>query len=186
MYSAVFFDRDGILIETEVKNGKPYAIRDPHELKIFPAVLPILTNFKKAGYKIVVVTNQPDVGNGLVTQQAVEQMHDQLMAELPIDLIKACYHSQTAGCNCRKPATGMFESAATELNLNLCTSIMIGDRNSDIVAGNNVGCFTIFVDYGYNELLIALPDLKVKSVVEILRQQTEIMELVKHASSKSQ
>jgi D-glycero-D-manno-heptose 1,7-bisphosphate phosphatase len=185
MQPAVFFDRDGVIIETEVRDGKPYAIRDPQQLKIFPAALPLMQNFKQAGYKIVVVTNQPDVGNGLVTQQTVETMHAKLLAELPIDLIEVCYHSQQAGCKCRKPDIAMFSTAAERLNLDLSASLMIGDRNSDVAAGNRAGCFTLFIDYGYNEPLVAHANLIVRSLSEILEQQMEIMELLKYERSQS-
>lgn len=169
---AVFFDRDGVLIHTHVRDGKPYAIRTLQELVIFPDALKVINKFKQAGYKIIVVTNQPDVGNGYVTQEVVEEMHRTLLAELPIDLIKVCYHHQQAGCTCRKPLSGMLEEAATELGIDLTASIMIGDRSSDIVAGNRVGCFTILINSGYNEPLKAEPDLEVDSLAKVLQHIT--------------
>ncbi len=181
---AVFFDRDGVLIHTHVRNGKPYAISSVDELQIDIVALPLITLFKRAGYKIVVVTNQPDVGNGKVLQAEVEAINNTLLANLPIDLIQTCYHSQNHGCQCRKPASGMLLSASEILNINLSNSIMIGDRSSDIVAGANVGCFTIFIDCGYNEPLMVEPNLIVKSLTEILHQQIQIRELVEHERSK--
>ncbi len=169
---AVFFDRDGVLIKTNVVNGKAYAIKSISELVILPNALQLIQAFKQDGYKIIVVTNQPDVGNGYVAQAEVEAMNAKLLAELPIDLIKVCYHKQTDGCNCRKPRTGMFSDAAEELNIDLNQSIMIGDRSSDIVAGHAVGCFTIFLDYGYNEPLELLPDLIVSSLTDVLQLHT--------------
>lgn len=166
-HPAVFFDRDGVLIETEVRNGKPYAIKSLQDLVILPAALDVILQCKQAGYKIVVVTNQPDVGNGFVSQDVVESMHELLLSKLPIDLIKVCYHKQDDGCDCRKPNIGMFIEAAYALNIDLTNSIMIGDRNSDIVAGNNAGCFTIFIDYEYNESLKVSPNLVVSSLTEI-------------------
>lgn len=106
-----------------------------------PSAHELVKKYKQAGYKIVVVTNQPDVGNGFVAQSEVELMHTTLLGELQIDLIKACYYSQRDNCTCRKPATGMFEEAASELNIDLCASIMIGDRASDINTGETTGMF---------------------------------------------
>lgn len=166
--AAVFFDRDGVLIKTIVRNGKPYAIHKAVELELMPGARELTNKYKQAGYKIVVVTNQPDVGNGMTEKSEVEKMHATLLAELPIDLIKVCYHSQKDNCRCRKPATGMFEEAEIELNLDLKSSIMIGDRSSDIAAGKQVGCFTTFIDYGYNETLVVQPDSIVRSLTEIL------------------
>jgi D-glycero-D-manno-heptose 1,7-bisphosphate phosphatase len=170
-HPAIFFDRDGVLIETNVRNGKPYAITTVAELAIFPDALKVIQRFKSFGYKIIVVTNQPDVGNGLVAQSVVEEINSILLAKLPIDLIKVCYHNQQAGCECRKPKSGMLTEAAAELNLDLNLSVMIGDRASDIVAGNKVGCFTTLIDYGYNEPLTVQPDLKVSSLTEILQHK---------------
>ncbi len=166
---AVFFDRDGVLIETEVRNGKPYAISDVKDLAIVTNAFEVINQFKQAGYKIIVVTNQPDVGNGFVAQSVVEEINDRLLAVLPIDLIKVCYHQQLAGCNCRKPNIGMFIEAATQLNIDLSNSIMIGDRSSDIQAGQAAGCFTIFIDYAYNESLKVRADLIVSSLTEVLK-----------------
>ena len=177
---AVFFDRDGVLIYTHVRNAKPYAIQDPSELVILPDALQLIEKFKQAGFLIVVVTNQPDVGNGLVTQQTVEEINCLLLSKLPIDLVKVCYHNQRAGCNCRKPANGMLLSAAAELKIDLSNSIMIGDRSSDIQAGKSAGCFTILIECGYNEPLVTEPNLKVRSLAEILQQQQVIMERMKH------
>lgn len=165
---AVFFDRDGVLIATTVKNGKPYAIKHVSEMQILPGVAQLIAHYRAEGYKIVVVTNQPDVGNGLNTQAAVEEMHSLLKSQLPIDAIKACYHSQQAGCSCRKPGIGMLLEAAQELDIDLNKSIMVGDRSSDIEAGENAGCFTIFVNYGYNEPLKVTPNLIVSSITELL------------------
>lgn len=164
---AVFFDRDGVLIETNVIDGKPYAIRDPKDLVIMPGADELIDHYRAQGYKIVVVTNQPDVGNGKTTQHAVEEMHARLTNELPIDAIKVCYHRQTEGCECRKPNIGMFEEAAKELNIDLAQSIMLGDRDSDIVAGKKAGCFTIFIDYKYKETLTVEPDLRFASLLDV-------------------
>ncbi len=160
---AVFFDRDGVLIATNVRNGKPYAIKSIQELRILPHIAKIMHQFKSKGYKIVVITNQPDVGNGLVARSAVEEINSALEESLPIDLTKVCYHRQNEGCDCRKPNIGMFLEAARELNIDITSSIMIGDRASDIEAGVKAGCFTVFINYGYNERLSYVPDLVVSS-----------------------
>lgn len=164
---AVFFDRDGVLIHTNVVNRKPYAIRSASELKIIEGAQQLISKLRALNYRIVVVTNQPDVGNGFVEQQEVEQMHDILRNKLEIDLINVCYHNQKENCYCRKPKTGMFLDAAQRLEIDLKNSIMIGDRSSDITAGKAVGCFTIFIDYAYNEQLTIRPDITVNSLQEI-------------------
>ena len=79
------------------------------------------------------------------------EMHRRLMADLPIDSIKLCPHSQTANCGCRKPAPKLLLEAAREHNILLDRSFMIGDRASDVAAGQAAGCRTIFIDLGYSE-----------------------------------
>lgn len=165
---AVFFDRDGILNETKVTNGKPYAPRTLEEFRLKPGAIEMVERFKENDYLVVVVTNQPDVGNNLVERNVVEAMHRKLLEELPIDKIKVCYHAQTQNCNCRKPKPGMLQEAAMELGIDLSKSIMIGDRYSDVGAGASAGCFTIFLQCGYNEPKIYSPDLEVSFLSQIL------------------
>lgn len=170
---ALFLDRDGIVIKSDIRNGKPYAITSINAMQLNPEIKEIINKFKADGYKIVIVTNQPDVGNGLVKKEVIEAMHARLLNELSIDLIEVCYHKQAERCECRKPNTGMFLAAAKKLDINLQESIMIGDRISDIEAGKKAGCkFTIFVDYKYKEtpdILEKHPWLKADMIVDSIR-----------------
>ena len=110
-----------------------------------------MENLKKAGFLVIVVTNQPDVGNRLVDREIVETMHRKMQQELMLDAIKVCYHAQSEGCSCRKPKPGMLLEAAREFEIDLTQSIMVGDRLGDMVAGKAAGCRTIFIDYQYAE-----------------------------------
>jgi D-glycero-D-manno-heptose 1,7-bisphosphate phosphatase len=163
---AVFLDRDGVLNQTEILDGKPYAPRDIASFELLPETIPAIRVLHKAGLILVVVTNQPDVGNGTISKMTVEAMHELLYKMLPIDLIKVCYHSQKDDCMCRKPRSGMLLEASRELDINLKKSFMVGDRWSDIVAGRSQGCYTIFIDRGYSESLKELPDTTVASLSE--------------------
>lgn len=151
MNRAVFLDRDGVLVRTMVRDGKPYAVRSLGELELLPDARPATERLKDAGFLLVVVTNQPDVGNGLIDQGVVHAMHERLMAELPLDAVKACFHSQSETCACRKPRPGLLIDAANELDIDLQRSFMVGDRWSDMAAGVAVGCRSVFVDRGYRE-----------------------------------
>lgn len=164
---AIFLDRDGVLNKSIVHNGKPYAPRSMEAFEILPGVQKLLHLLKDFGYKLIVVTNQPDVGNGLVEKQIVDSMHEYIKQNLPIDQIKVCYHSQKAECLCRKPKPGMLTEAANELKIDLKKSVMIGDRLGDIQAGQSVGCRTIFIDYQYGEPKPTAADFIVGSVAEI-------------------
>lgn len=163
---AVFFDRDGVLNESEVRGGRPYAPTSLDAFLITADAADAVHRIKKAGYRTVVVTNQPDVGNRLVARREVDAMHQQLRSVLPIDDIRVCFHAQNAGCTCRKPAPGMLLDAAGTWNLDVARSIMIGDRWSDIAAGRAAGCRTVFIDRGYTESNQEIPTVSVTSLSE--------------------
>jgi D-glycero-D-manno-heptose 1,7-bisphosphate phosphatase len=148
---AVFVDRDGVLNRAEVRDGKPYAPRKLEQFRVLPGVPAAMQRLRDAGFFIAVVTNQPDLGNGLVTDSIVATIHERLRARVPLDDIRMCPHSRSAGCECRKPRPGMLTAAARDHGIDLASSYMIGDRISDVIAGNSAGCYTIFVQRGYAE-----------------------------------
>jgi len=125
-----------------------------------------LLKLKRAGFLLAVVTNQPDVGHGLIPRAEVDGMHALIRRDLPVDTIKACYHRQGDHCDCRKPKPGMILEAAKELGIDLGQSFMVGDRGSDVAAGRAAGCTTVFIDLGYTEPVSDAPDYIVHSIVE--------------------
>ena len=161
---AAFLDRDGVINRCEVRGGKPYAPRAPTDFRLLPGVAAAIRELKAAGLLVIVVTNQPDIGNGLVSEAAVDAMHEKLQRLLPVDDVRLCPHKQSAGCACRKPKPGMLVEAARTWNIDLERSFMVGDRSGDIVAGQAVGCYTLFVDRGYAEPAPQSPDKRVKSL----------------------
>jgi D-glycero-D-manno-heptose 1,7-bisphosphate phosphatase len=163
---AVFLDRDGVLNYSRVYNGKPFAPRCLSDFELMPDALAATKALSNAGLLLVVVTNQPDVANGLVARSTVEAMHEQLCSYLPIHAVKACFHSQDENCQCRKPRSGMLREASLEMDIDLTESFMVGDRWKDVVAGRSQGCYTILIDRGYSESLKELPDATVASLLE--------------------
>jgi D-glycero-D-manno-heptose 1,7-bisphosphate phosphatase len=145
---AVFLDRDGVLVIPEFRDGRSFAPRSLADFRIYPDAADGLRRLKAAGFALIVVTNQPDVGNGLVAQDVVEEMHRRMAAALPIDDIEVCYHRQDEQCACRKPKPGMLLRAAQRHGIDCRRSIMIGDRGSDVAAGKAVGCLTILINLG--------------------------------------
>jgi D-glycero-D-manno-heptose 1,7-bisphosphate phosphatase len=93
-------------------------------------------------------------------------MHDLIRSQLDIDDIKACFHDDAACCDCRKPKPGMILAAAAEHDVDLTRSFVIGDRWRDVAAGRAAGCATIFIDYGYQQDGINLPDKTARSLPE--------------------
>ncbi len=163
---AVFLDRDGVLVIPEFRDGRSYAPTRLENYRFYPEAPHALSRLKSAGYKLVVVTNQPDVGNGLIPLPMADEMHKRLRKAMTVDMIKACFHTQTAQCDCRKPKPGMLLEAARELDIDLKSSFMVGDRVSDVEAGEAAGCRTVFIDLEYNERKPTAPTFIVRSIAE--------------------
>lgn len=177
---AVFLDRDGVLNEPVVQEGKPYPPADAASLRIFAGTAEALARLKERGYLLVVVTNQPDVVRGVQKRETVEAINQRLREELPLDDVVTCYHDDGDDCDCRKPRPGLIKRAAQQHGIDLSLSYMIGDRWRDIDAGANAGCKTILIDRGYAERapesapharFASLPD----AVDWILKTTTEIL-----------
>jgi D-glycero-D-manno-heptose 1,7-bisphosphate phosphatase len=163
---AVFLDRDGVIVIPEFRSGRSFAPRRLEDFRLYPEAAESLDRLKRRGFLLAIVTNQPDVGRGLVPRSEVDAMHAVLARELPIDSLKACFHAGDENCDCRKPKPGMILAAAGELGVDLSKSFMVGDRASDIEAGRTAGCTTVFIDLGYGETPPDAPDYVVRSVAE--------------------
>ena len=144
-----FLDRDGVLVVPEDRDGKGYAVRRVSDLRTYPDVVAALGRLKKAGYDLVVVTNQPDIALGLLDSRELARMHARLQAELPIDRIRVCTHDHSAACDCRKPRPGLLLANDGLGPVDYAASWMVGDRDSDVAAGHAAGCRTVFIDRGW-------------------------------------
>jgi D-glycero-D-manno-heptose 1,7-bisphosphate phosphatase len=165
--SAIFLDRDGVINICKVVNGKPYAPRSYKKFKLFDHTLTSLKKIKNMGFLSIIITNQPDIGNKKVKINEIEKMHSKLYETKLIDKIYVCPHSQSENCICRKPSPYLLFKAKKDLAINLKNSWMIGDRYSDIQAGENAGLNTIFIDRKYNETVYDLINCKtVYSLIE--------------------
>jgi D-glycero-D-manno-heptose 1,7-bisphosphate phosphatase len=164
---AVFLDRDGVLNEAEIRDGKPYPPADAVSMRIPTGAAEALARLKMHGYLLIAVTNQPDVSRGKLTRETVEAMNSRLRAELPLDDVFTCHHDDADHCDCRKPNPGLLVQAARQYGIDLRKSFMIGDRWRDIDAGANAGCKTILIDLGYREREPSSPpDFRVRSLPE--------------------
>lgn len=165
---AVFLDRDGVINRALERDYKPYPPRNLDEFEILPEVPAACAKLKAAGFLLVVVTNQPDVGRGMLKREIVETIHADMCQQLPIDRVEVCYHpgQGQSDCDCRKPRPGMLLRAARELGIDLAQSWMVGDRWRDIDCGHAAGSRTIFIDRGYTEALKQQPNFRVKNLLE--------------------
>jgi D-glycero-D-manno-heptose 1,7-bisphosphate phosphatase len=180
MKRAVFLDRDGVINKAFVVDGIPTPARSLDQLQILPRVLEALEILRDLEFEIVVVTNQPDIARGALSQMNVDSLHRRLKQVLGIQHFYTCSHDDADGCPCRKPKSGLLIQAATDLNLDLEQSLMVGDRWRDISAGQSVGCRCFFVDYSYDEKQPLRPFFKVSSLYEVAKIITEeIRDLIK-------
>lgn len=140
----VFLDRDGTL------NYDPGYLKVAADMKLLAGVGPALARLKRAGARLVVVTNQSGVGRGIVTLKDLEAIHARLQGLLEqegaaLDAIYFCPHHPNDGCRCRKPNVGMVERAVSELQLDLRRSYLIGDHARDMQLANRVGVKAILL-----------------------------------------
>lgn len=152
---AIFLDRDGVVIEDA------HHLASPDQVRLIPGSADAIAALNRAGWPVVVVTNQSGVARGLFTRDAVHAVHAHLSEQLAgygarIEAYYYCPHYPTAEveayrveCACRKPKPGMLLRAAADLGLDLDRSWMVGDRASDLEAGAAAGTRTILVRTGY-------------------------------------
>ena len=145
-------------------DGKSYAPRSLKDFKIFPKVKSDIKKLKNRGFKVFVITNQPDIGNKLLKKKTLNEMHSLLKTKVPIDKIYFCPHTKNDRCKCRKPKPGMIIKASNNLKIRLKESYVIGDRKTDIDAGLKAGCKTIFVNNNYYEKRPTKQEKTVKSL----------------------
>lgn len=171
---AVFLDRDGVVNhlvdrgDTFMVGGKPCRYTAPWvlaELRLCPDVRPALELMWAKDYLPILVTNQPDLATGNMRLQDFAAIV-QAMQELPFAAMYACKHHPKAGCACRKPAPGMLFTAATALELDPKGSYMVGDMETDILAGKVFGARTIRVT---TEDVQTAADHRVRSIMEAAR-----------------
>jgi len=165
---AVFLDRDGVLNEAVVREGKPFPPTSPDEVVVVRGMAAACDRLRRAGFALVVVTNQPDVARGRQSESGVAAINSVLRHTVDLDAIYVCPHDNADRCSCRKPEPGMLVAAAHDLSLDLDRSFMVGDRWSDMAAGQRAGCRTVYIDNGYQEQQPAAPDHVVDHPVEAL------------------
>ena len=173
--SAVFLDRDGVLNHCSMMNGKPSAPRNYLDFRLYDGALDNLKLLKEKDFLTIVITNQPDIGNGITSLLEVQKMNQKLLNTQLIDKIYMCIHSQKDNCLCRKPGTKMLFDAKNDFNIDLSSSWLIGDRWSDISAGYNAGVRSVFIDYKYPESVG-----RIQSCIKVKDLKTAVTKIITH------
>jgi histidinol-phosphate phosphatase family protein len=136
---AVLLDRDGTLIE-----DTGY-IADADDVRLLPGVPDALRALRRAGFALVVVSNQSGVGRGLLSGDDAARVHARMVEllgaeDIELDAAYYCFHAPDEGCSCRKPAPGLFLQAIADLDLDPSRSFAVGDSARDVEAGAAAGC----------------------------------------------
>lgn len=144
MKKAVFLDRDGV-INRKAPEGE-YVTRW-EQMNFLPGVANAISLFNRAGFRVIVISNQRCVAKGLITGRGVERLHERMRCALAqegatIDAVYYCPHEKDDHCHCRKPGPGMLFQARQDHGIDLSASWMIGDSEADVEAGKNAGCRT--------------------------------------------
>jgi len=154
---AVFLDRDGTIIR------EADYLRSPAQVRLLPRAGAAIRRLNEEGLAVVVTTNQSGIARGILTEEDLEDIHRTLHARLArhgarLDGVYYCPHHPEIGrkgyklrCRCRKPAPGMLQRAAQELDLDLSASYAVGDSPRDVQAGRRAGCRTVLVRTGYGK-----------------------------------
>ncbi len=152
---AVFMDRDGCLIE-EVGY-----LNHPSRVRILPRTAAAVSRLNTAGIPALMATNQAGIARGYFSAETLAEINAEVVRQLELegarlDGLYVCTHHPTAGsppyrqlCDCRKPKPGLLHRAAEELGLDLSRSVMVGDKPSDVEAGQAAGGAGVLVLTGY-------------------------------------
>ena len=142
MNKAVFLDRDGVINQKAPEHDY---IKSWAEFHFLPGVKEAIRRIREEGFLVIVVTNQRGIARGLMTEKDLQEIHQRMCEELQqhgahIDDIFCCPHDIKDNCACRKPKPGMLIQAQKKWDIDFAQSYIIGDSNSDIEAGQHVGC----------------------------------------------
>ncbi|MEW6259030.1 MAG: D-glycero-beta-D-manno-heptose 1,7-bisphosphate 7-phosphatase [Thermodesulfobacteriota bacterium] len=151
----IFLDRDGVInhdSETYIKNIDEFTLID--------GSCEAIATLSRAGWPVIVVTNQSALARGLIDRMTLERIHERLIEDVrrcggSITDILFCPHHPANGCSCRKPGIAMLLEAASRHGLDLSRSIMVGDSARDIECGIRAGCRTVLVLTGNGRKALA-------------------------------
>jgi D-glycero-D-manno-heptose 1,7-bisphosphate phosphatase len=172
--SFVVLDRDGTIIE-EVSY-----LSDPKQITLIPGAGQALRDLSAMGLGLVVITNQSAVGRGFFDEAQLGRIHgcflEMLRSEkISLDGLYFCPHTPEERCLCRKPRTGLIRKASQELGFDLSSSIVIGDKVSDIEMGRRVRARTILVRTGYGAQIAAEQKVVADHIVDDLPAAVEVI-----------
>jgi D-glycero-D-manno-heptose 1,7-bisphosphate phosphatase len=147
---AVFLDRDGVLNEVVGDGARARSPRGVGDLALTDGAEVATRRLAARGYRLIVVTNQPDVARGLMTAEVAEALTRSTMEQLQLDDAYVCPHDGPDRCSCRKPGPGMLFAAGRDWKIDLGASWLIGDRWVDIGAAQAAGVRSVLLESPYS------------------------------------
>lgn len=146
MRKAVILDRDGV-----INDHRDY-VNTPDDFVLFDDAASAIRLLREAGFAVVVATNQGGVGLGYMKASMLEAVHEKMKVDLAaqgayLDDVAACIHAPKAGCSCRKPQPGLLLQLQSRNDLSLSESYMVGDRETDVEAGQAAGTRTVRIGH---------------------------------------
>ncbi len=190
---AAFLDRDGVLNELrpDSVSGAPESPLRAQDVALIPGAAEAAARLRSVGFALFVVSNQPAAAKGSVSLEQLEDVHARVLelmaaAGAPIEDSRLCFHHplgvvpELAGpCGCRKPEPGMLLDLAAEFDLDLASSWMIGDTDTDVAAGHAAGCRTILIEHApsaHKRSGRAAPDLTADNLLDA-SERLRVLEL---------
>jgi D-glycero-D-manno-heptose 1,7-bisphosphate phosphatase len=169
----ILLDRDGTIISLVNDNGSFRSARNISEVNFIKDSVQVTQGLKKLGYKIVIVTNQPEISRRSLTMKNLISINKYIKLHLPdIDEILFCPHDDTDNCIDRKPNIGLLLKASELMNIPAHKTWLIGDREKDIISGAKFGSKTILISsaatYSSSTLLSIKPDYEVDNLFDCL------------------
>ncbi len=162
-HPALFLDRDGIFNELVFRDKSFHSPRSWDEVIHFS--LAGLPQIKSLGFKLIMITNQPDIERKIISQKFVEELHDFYQKQYQLDRIYVCPYASNEH-PLKKPNPGLFLLAQKELDLDLSTSFLLGDTEKDTLAAKKCGISSILWIREYNQNVQS--DFRITSIKELM------------------
>lgn len=150
---ALFLDRDGVLNHLVPRHGGLYSPRTVAELHLKEDVAESIAEAKRLGFLCVVVSNQPDISRGDLSEDELAKMTDLMTDSLDLDEVIYCIHDDDNDTGCRKPEPGMLLQAQDKWDIDLNSSFMVGDSWKDLEASRRAGVTPLLIDADHNRNL---------------------------------
>lgn len=184
-HATLLLDRDGVI--NEEREGY---VRNLSEFRFLPGAVEALATLSRAGYRLVVVTNQSMVGRALASLADVEALHAHMRREVAraggfIADILVCPHAPQDNCSCRKPRPGLVLKARRRYGLRALSSYMVGDNITDVIAAISGGCRPILVNTGHGQDARAEVERRYGSMVTYLEALPQVSEFLASLTQKA-